>query len=106
MFDSGQILLVEKGQPGEHGVFSGTYYSGPWTINARANYYGEVSSSGFTGIRHTWDAKTLVDAYVSYDFSDNTRLTVGGNNIFDTFPLNDINGRVRGSGIAERLTVR
>jgi len=86
VFDSGQILLVEKGQPGEHGVFSGTYYLGPWTINARANYYGEVSSSGFTGIRHTWDAKTLVDAYVSYDFSDSTRLTVGGNNIFDTFP--------------------
>ncbi|MCZ6643235.1 MAG: TonB-dependent receptor [Gammaproteobacteria bacterium] len=86
VFDSGQVLLVEEGQPGEHGVFSGTYYSGPWTINARANYFGEVSSKGFTGVEHTWGAKTLVDAHVSYDFSDNVRFTVGGNNIFDTFP--------------------
>ncbi|MGH8496239.1 MAG: TonB-dependent receptor plug domain-containing protein [Gammaproteobacteria bacterium] len=87
LFDAAQVTLVEEGQPQEHFVLSGTYNWGPWSTTLRANYFGEVSGQGFTpGILQTWDAKTLVDLAVTYDFSEALSITVGGNNIFDTYP--------------------
>ncbi|CAN5334834.1 TonB-dependent receptor [soil metagenome] len=87
LFDAAQVTLVEEGQPQEHFVLSGTYNRGRWSTTVRANYFGEVAGQGFTpGIKQTWDAQTLVDLAVTYDISDALSLTVGGNNIFDTFP--------------------
>lgn len=87
LFDGPQVTLVEEGQPQEHFVLSGTYNQGRWSTTVRANYFGEVAGEGFTpGIKQTWGAKTLVDLAVSYNFTDAVSLTVGGNNIFDTYP--------------------
>ncbi|HUO81749.1 MAG TPA: TonB-dependent receptor [Gammaproteobacteria bacterium] len=87
LFDGPQVTLVEEGQPQEHFVLSGTYNQGRWSTTVRANYFGEVAGEGFTpGIKQTWGAKTLVDLAVTYNFTDAVSLTVGGNNIFDTYP--------------------
>jgi iron complex outermembrane recepter protein len=87
LFDQSQITLIEEGQPGEHFVLSGTYYRGPFTGNLRFNYFGEVAGEGFTpGFKQTWDGATLFDAAVGVNISEKLRISVGGNNILDTYP--------------------
>lgn len=87
LFDDTQVTLIEEGQPRAHHVLQTVYETGPWQWTARANYYGSVSGEGFTpGVKQTWGGKTLVDLGLRYAFSENLKLTVGGNNIFDTYP--------------------
>ncbi len=42
-------------------------------------------SSG-VGALKTWDGATLFDAALGFNITDMVLLTVGGNNIFDTYP--------------------
>ncbi|MBB1087759.1 TonB-dependent receptor [Lysobacter sp. SG-8] len=87
LFDDTQVTLLEEGQPGEHHVLQAIWGKDAWQVTGRANYYGSVSGEGFTpGIKQTWGGKTLFDLAVRYAFSDALALTVGGNNIFDTYP--------------------
>lgn len=87
LFDDAQVTLVEQGQPGERATFSATWYKSAWTVNGRANYYGSVAGQGFTpGFTQEWGSKWLFDASVGYAFTDTVSLTIGGNNIFDTYP--------------------
>ena len=87
LFDDAQVTLIERGQPRQHHVLSADYTTGAWNGNLRANYYGEVQGQGFTApFVQTWDAKWIVDATLRYNFSKATSLTVGSNNIFNTFP--------------------
>jgi iron complex outermembrane receptor protein len=91
LFDQSQVTLIERGQPRKHHVVAADYTSGPWNLNTRANYYGEVQASNFSPL-HTWDAKWLVDASVRYAFSKRTFLSVGANNVFNTLPSEWTNG--------------
>ncbi len=87
LFDDTQVTLIEEGQPGVHHMLQGVYETGNWQWTARANYYGSVTGEGFTpGVKQTWGGKTLFDLGVRYSFTENAHLTVGGNNIFDTYP--------------------
>jgi iron complex outermembrane recepter protein len=87
LFDDTQVTLIEEGQPRSHHVLQSVYETGAWQWTARANYYGSVAGEGFTpGIKQEWGGKTLFDLGVRYSFSDNLHLSVGGNNIFDTYP--------------------
>ncbi|MBB1061332.1 TonB-dependent receptor plug domain-containing protein [Marilutibacter spongiae] len=87
LFDDTQVTLLEEGQPGEHHVLQAIWGKDAWQLTGRANYYGSVAGEGFTpGIKQTWGGKTLFDLAVRYSFSDALALTVGGNNIFDTYP--------------------
>ena len=56
----------------------------------RANYYGEskfASNSDFSvEAPQTFGSLTQFDVDLTYDVSDNLRLTIGGNNIFDELP--------------------
>jgi iron complex outermembrane receptor protein len=46
-----------------------------------------VQGQGFTApFVQTWDAKWILDATLRYNFSKATSLTIGSNNIFNTFP--------------------
>ncbi|MGW8394028.1 TonB-dependent receptor plug domain-containing protein [Pseudoduganella sp. HUAS MS19] len=91
LFSQAQVTLIERGQPRKHHVIAADYTTGPWNVNARANYYGEVSGEGF-GPLHTWDAKWIVDSSVRYSFSKKTTLAFGVNNLFDTYPSEWTNG--------------
>jgi iron complex outermembrane receptor protein len=87
LFDDSQVTLIERGQPRQHHVLSADYTTGAWNGNLRANYYGEVQGQGFTApFVQTWDAKWILDATLRFNFSKATSLTVGSNNIFNTFP--------------------
>ena len=87
LFDDTQVTLIEKGQPRQHHVLQGVYETGPWEFTGRANYYGPVTGEGFTpGIKQTWSGKWLADFSVRYKLNEQISFTVGGNNIFDTYP--------------------
>ena len=87
LFDDSQVTLIEEGQPGAHHVLQGVWTRGNWDWTLRANYYGEVAGEGFTpGFKQTWDGATLFDAAVGWNVSDKLRISIGGNNIFDTYP--------------------
>ncbi|MGO4262773.1 TonB-dependent receptor plug domain-containing protein [Lysobacter sp. TAB13] len=87
LFDDTQVTLIEKGQPRQHHVLQGVYEINKWEWTARANYYGPVTGEGFTpGVKQTWSGKWLADLAVRYKFTDKLSVSVGGNNIFDTYP--------------------
>ncbi|GAA0715509.1 TonB-dependent receptor [Dokdonella soli] len=87
LFDDTQVTLVEKGQPRQHYVLSANYKTGGWDLTARANYFGDVEGQGFTpGIIQKWGGKWLFDLNVAYAFTRNAKVSVGGLNIFDTYP--------------------
>ncbi len=87
LFDDSQVTLVEEGQPGTRHVLQGVWTRGNWDWTLRGNYYGEVAGEGFTpGFKQTWDGATLFDAAIGWNVSDKLRISIGGNNIFDTYP--------------------
>jgi iron complex outermembrane recepter protein len=87
LFDDSQVTLIEEGQPGAHHVLQGVWSRNNWDWTLRANYYGEVAGEGFTpGFKQTWDGATLFDAAVGVNIGEKLRISVGGNNILDTYP--------------------
>ena len=87
LFDDSQVTLIEKGQPRQHHVVAADYTVGPWNATARANYFGEVEGQGFTpGFIQTWSAKWIVDLTARYSFTKKLSLSLGVNNLFDTYP--------------------
>ncbi|MCQ4166521.1 TonB-dependent receptor plug domain-containing protein [Tahibacter harae] len=87
LFAREQITLIEEGQPRQRATLGTNYHSGPWHTDLAFNYYGSVAGEGFTpGLKQKWGGKWLTDLSVSYNFTDDLRLTVGGNNIFDVYP--------------------
>jgi iron complex outermembrane receptor protein len=62
-------------------------------VQTRANYYGEFTDAvpTVTAVAYdqTFGAEWLFDLDVGYDITDNLRLSVGGNNIFDNYPGKD-----------------
>lgn len=87
LFDDTQVTLIEEGQPGSHHVLQGVYKVGNWDWLLRASYYGSVAGEGFTpGIKQRWDGATLFDAAIGWRITDKVKLTVGANNLLDTYP--------------------
>jgi iron complex outermembrane recepter protein len=87
LFDDAQVTLIERGQPRRHHVLAADFTAGPWNLNARANYYGEVAGQGFTApYVQTWDAKWLLDLSGRYAFGKAFGVRIGVNNVFDTYP--------------------
>jgi iron complex outermembrane receptor protein len=87
MFDDSQVTLIERGQPRQHHVVAADITTGQWNINTRANYFGAVQGQGFTApFVQTWEAKWIVDASLRYSFTKKMHLSIGANNLFDTYP--------------------
>ncbi|HYE39285.1 MAG TPA: TonB-dependent receptor, partial [Ramlibacter sp.] len=87
LFDDAQVTLIERGQPRQHHVLAADYTRGQWNVTTRANYIGSVQGQGFTApFVQTWEGKWLLDAAVRYAFTKRINLSVGVNNIFNTFP--------------------
>ena len=94
------IELIEVALPQTKILFSSSLDTGPWNLNARASYFGQVKafSTGLSAADsnvecdannrcvQTFGGKTLFDLTVTYKFSERFSLTAGGNNIFDTYP--------------------
>ncbi len=86
VFDDASRLLVEEAQPSEKGVLGATYTAENYSVTARANYFGEVSTASYGTPKNTWGAKTTVDLTGYYQVSENLRVSGGIVNLLDEKP--------------------
>jgi len=100
LVDQTTIELIEVAVPRTKVLLNAIYNAGAFTLNGRATYFGSVQafSTGLSGadanVRcdaanrcvQTFNPKTLVDLSVGYAINDNLRVTLGSNNVFDTYP--------------------
>ena len=88
-----QILDIEHLAPNHRGTFSANWVVGPFTLNARENYYGSwsdsvdygtyVDASGATRPLQVFGSKETTDFDVSYTFAEKYTITLGGLNVFE-----------------------
>jgi len=86
IFDESARLLVEEAQPSEKGVLGATYTTEQYSVTARANYYGAVTTASYGTPENTWGAKTTVDFTGYYQVSDALRVSGGIVNAFNQKP--------------------
>lgn len=86
VFDDASRLLVEEAQPSEKGVLGATYTAENYSVTARANYFGEVSTASYGTPKNTWGAKTTVDFTGYYQVSEKLRVSGGIVNLLDEKP--------------------
>jgi len=84
-------LFIENGAPRSKAVLGVDYTRGAWQASAKGIYFGEQELGTFSGTEagvpnQHYASKASADVSVTYAFAENTKLTVGGANVFDTFP--------------------
>ena len=100
LVDQTAIELIEVAVPRTKALLNSTVDIGNFSINTRATYFGQVKAFS-TGLSpadsnvdcdvnnrcvQTFGGKTVVDLSVTYAMSDAVSITLGSNNIFDTYP--------------------
>jgi len=93
-----QLIDIQYLAPNHRANFSANWQLGDFTLNLRESYYGEWRDSNDYPIRQGnisgatiidgqhFGAKFITDLDVSYTFMDHYTLTVGANNLFNTYP--------------------
>ena len=84
-------LFIEQGAPKSKAVVGFDYSRGAWEGDLKVIYFGPQTLGTFSGTaggvpNARYEAKTSADISVTYGFSENTKLTVGGANVFDVKP--------------------
>jgi len=84
-------LFIENGAPRSKAVLGVDYARGAWSASAKGIYFGEQELGTFSGTEagvpnQHYASKASADVSLTYAFAQNTKLTVGGANVFDTFP--------------------
>ncbi|MBY0564289.1 MAG: TonB-dependent receptor [Hyphomonadaceae bacterium] len=89
---NGELLYDFENQlPAHRTVITGTYYyDDTWEGLVRFNRYGEWEDLTF-GELGTFEGKWLVDAEVSANIGDHYRISVGAENLFNTYPDDETN---------------
>lgn len=78
---------LEDAVPRVRGTFSTRYTMGLLSALARANYYGSVRSKPDNSANdEEFGAKVIFDLDVGYQLTKSLRLTVGADNLLNTFP--------------------
>src|SRR5207245_3832302 len=88
LIDSVTWIGITEERPDWRGTLTGQYSVSRFHALARASYLGKFSSAqpGYCDrCRDSYGGKTLVDAELGYRFNS-VDLSVGGRNIFDTYP--------------------
>jgi iron complex outermembrane recepter protein len=89
LFDSVELVRMEKGQPKNSVLLSGTYGIGGVTLTLRTQRYGEFfvrSASSDRAQDQTFRAKWVSDASIGYRVAGRATLTIGVDNAFNAFP--------------------
>jgi iron complex outermembrane recepter protein len=87
LFDRINVLTFEKGTPDSKFTGSVDWTSGPFGATFRATRYGEVLSPGTTpALDIELEPRVLIDLEGRWNLSDNWRLTIGADNVFDVYP--------------------
>ncbi|MGO1068662.1 TonB-dependent receptor plug domain-containing protein [Lysobacter sp. CA199] len=84
-------LFIEQGAPKSKAVLGFDLSRGAWEGNLKVIYFGPQTLGTYSGTANGvpnahYKAKTSADLSVTYAFSENTKLTVGGTNLFDVTP--------------------
>ncbi len=93
LFDDIEVTYLERGQPRELYNFGARYSKDKWAALVRVNKFGAVQSTESASDpsrKQTFTGKWLTDVEFSWRFTDGLRLAVGGNNVFDEFPDENI----------------
>jgi iron complex outermembrane receptor protein len=98
VISNGQIINVAHLAPNHRATLSTNWTRGPWSFNARENYYSwwtnavdycttQIGSgcNNPTGYQK-FGAKFTTDVDISYTFLRYVTLTLGANNLFNTYP--------------------
>lgn len=96
--NQGRVFDLENQVPEHSSVVSFNYKLDDYSALVRLNRYGEWSSTG--GLfgpgdgsdAHKYSSEILVDVELSMDVTENISVSVGGENIFDTYPDKENNG--------------
>ncbi len=79
--------LIETNNPDVKLNFTFNYGLKNFSAMVRNVYFGKVTRNGFPfGVEQEHSAKVVTDLTLSYRLNSQFNLTVGGNNIFDVFP--------------------
>ena len=82
-------LFIEEGAPRRKATLGFDWTQGQLETSLRVIHYGPQTLGTFSGPpvpNQKYDAKTSADLSFSWAFTEKTRLTVGGTNIFDVKP--------------------
>lgn len=82
-------LFIEEGAPRSKATLGFDYTLGKWDTNFKIIYFGPMTLGTFSGPpvpNQHYSDKTSADVSVTYSFTENTKLTVGGANILGKFP--------------------
>ncbi len=93
LFDTIERTYLEEAQPHQHYNISGKYRNGPFSVLARANYFGKVAyteSNSDPARKQTLSGKWIADVDFSYSFAKGIRWHIGANNVFDEYPDENI----------------
>jgi iron complex outermembrane receptor protein len=96
--------ILTNASPENKGTFAVDWNKAAWSVTARATYYGDVidPASIYPNDIHT-GKKTIFDLSGSYRFDTGTTVTLGADNLFDTYPdktparLNTVSGNGAGA---------
>jgi iron complex outermembrane receptor protein len=82
---------IERGQPRNNFVFSATHEVSKFTLSARTQRFGQVTTYGTTAANdQTFGAKWITDASVGLALRPTVKFTFGADNLFDVYPDNTI----------------
>ena len=86
-FNREEFNRLETALPRQKGTLGVKYAQGRISLGARATYYGEIKYRPVNPDNdENFSAKTLFDLDVTYDMKNGAAITIGANNIFNTFP--------------------
>lgn len=89
LFDRGQVVLFEKGQPRTNLNLSANYSIGKFNAMLRTIRFGEVTVVNqipFAQLDQETSGKFITDLDFSYEVLKGLKVAVGANNIFDVMP--------------------
>ncbi len=82
-------LFIEGGAPRSKATLGFDYTFGNWDTDFKVVYFGPLTLGTFSGPpvpNQHYSDRTSADVSVTYSFTENTKLTLGGQNILDKFP--------------------
>jgi len=91
VFSAREITRFELGTPKSKYNLSANWTLDDLAVSLRATRYGEVTDASSNPDNHeVLAAKWIADLDVSYQLTDNIKLAVGANNLFDQYPQDTV----------------
>ena len=98
LFDRTAIGYLETTAPKYRFIAVADWSWGPFSVNLKEAYYGEsslfTSRTGATYYETVIDGTFVTDLDISYSVTDDVKVSVGANNLFNEYP-NEVNATLR-----------